>query len=61
MSIKLQRAKNLADVGQYHHTWYVILNAMPDSLKERCTAAELAQIADAMRAQFLRGQAVAAK
>lgn len=57
MNIKLQKAKKLADTGAYHQTWNSILAAMPDSLKERCTAMEVAMIADAMRNQYLKGHA----
>ena len=49
MSIKLERAQRLANVGQHNQTWLAIAQAMPASLLEHGTAKMIAEVADAMR------------
>ena len=55
MTIKLNRARNLADVGQFPSTWAAIIAAMPESVLNGCTARQVADIADAMRQQYIIG------
>ena len=55
MSIKLARAQRLANIGQYPRTWHAIIARIPAEIIEACTARRIAQIADAMRAQFEAG------
>lgn len=49
MSIKIERARRLATIGNYNQAWLAILAAMPESLLEDGTSRMIANVADAMR------------
>lgn len=55
MSIKQTRAQSLALIGRAPLTFAAIWAAIPEPVKARCTAAELAGLADAMQAQHMLG------
>lgn len=61
MSIKLSRARRLCDTGRYPATYDVLLDHVPDALIDRLTAAEIAEMIDAMYRCSARAKALAAR
>lgn len=55
MSIKIKRAAKLCPVSQYPRTWEAVVAAIPESVKQECTSAQISELATAMRAQYDAG------
>ena len=55
MAIKIKRAAKLCPVSQYPRTWEAVVAAIPESVKQACTSAQIAELATAMRAQYDAG------
>ena len=54
-AIKINRAAKLSPLSQYPRTWEAVIAAIPAAVKKACTSAQLAELANAMRAQYDRG------
>ena len=55
-AIKINRAKRLSKVGKYHKTCQALLDRIPDTLIDRLTGAQLAQVLDVMHRQAQYGE-----
>lgn len=53
--IKIKRAAKLSALSLYPNTWQAVVAAIPESVKRTCTSAQIAALADAMRAQYEAG------
>lgn len=52
--IKIKRAAKISPLSQYPRTWQDTIEAIPASAKLVLTSAEIAELADAMHAQYQR-------
>lgn len=51
-TIKINRAAKLSHLSKYPRTWEAVINAIPTQVIDHCTSAQIAAIAEAMRAQY---------
>jgi hypothetical protein len=54
-AIKLKRAAKLSHLSRYPRTWSAIISRIPAGALASLTGAQIAQIADALHAQYERG------
>lgn len=54
-AIKIKRAAKLSSLSKFPATWEAVVAAIPEEVKRACTGAQLASLADAMRAQYEAG------
>lgn len=55
ISIKINRAAKLSGLSKYPKTWEALISAIPAKIINQCTSAQIAAIAEAMRAQYVLG------
>ena len=54
-TIKIKRAAKLSKLSKFPGTWEAVVEAIPEGVKRACTSAQIAALADAMRAQYDAG------
>ncbi len=57
MTIKIERARKLANIGRNPRTWLVIIDAIPREIIAALTSRQVALVADAMHRQHEIGVA----